>query len=213
VNIPSYSPALPRMPGSDWRNFPQPIDGAQLNASRPQFAAFAGIGEGYGAFDYSRPGIGVSREVQGGGGYRYRQFKDGAIMVLVSPRPDLLPPGTIITGANPSDPSYQRWVAITTEIGAWKDFVKARTAGTLKSITDLAVAASTTAQQFKKKSKGKRRAAAAAPVADLPAEPMSAEAPAESSWMQGPLPWVVGGTVAVLLVVALVRSGSSSTSK
>jgi hypothetical protein len=151
--------------------------------------------------------------VQGSGGYRYRQYKDGAIMVLVSPRPDVLPPGTIITGTNPSDPSYQRWVAITTEIGAWKDFVKARTAGTLKSITDLAVTASTTAQQFRRKKSKVKRRVAGAPVDAAPMDVMPVEVPAEGGWMKGPLPWIIGGSIAVLAVVLLTRGGSSSASK
>jgi hypothetical protein len=205
VNMPSYSPALPRMPGSDWATFPQPIDGAQLSAARPQFSAFAGIGQDYGGVDYTRPGIGASREVQDGA-YRYRQFRDGAIMVLVSPRPDLLAPSTILTGLNASDPGYQSWVAITTKIGAWKDFVNARSANILTTVTDTALKVAAT--PFGRKKKKKRSAASAAPASMVPGAPLVVEE--EKGFMDGPLPWVIGGSVLVLGIVLLAsRSGAS----
>jgi hypothetical protein len=201
VNIPSYSPALPPMPGSDWRTFPQPIDGAQLNFARPQFAAFAGL-DGFGAVS----DIGASREVQGGGGYRYKQFKDGAIQVLVSPDPQAVPPGTVLRGDTyQADPAgYKRWVAITTEIGAWKDFASARGMKVLSTVADIGLKA---AGKLGKR-KGKKRKGGAV-MAPAPGAPLPAPVEEEKGFMAGPMPWVIGGGIAVL-VIALLASRSSS---
>lgn len=211
VDIPTFSPALPRMPGSDWRTFPQPIDGAQLQAARPQFAAFAGIGA-YGAMDYSRPGLGRSREVQDGA-YRYRQFADGAIMILISPDPATLQPGMILTGTNSADPNYQRWVAITTKIGAWKDFAKARGASILQQAAQAAGVASTLAQTVVKPSKKGKRRAAAAP-ASMPPLPAETPPPDEQAGGMGQyVPWLIGGTVAVVGIVLLAKAFGGGSGK
>jgi hypothetical protein len=215
VNMPTFSPALPPMPGSDWRTFPQPIDGRQLSAARPQFSAFAGIGQGYGAVDYATAKAAQFRDVQGSGGYGYRQFKDGAIQILVSPS-RALPVGSMLTGST-GDPNYARWFAITNEIGAWKTFAQARAAQTLRTLTDTATALSSSVANVAgavKAGKRKRRKAAAAQAA-FPAEtPAAAEpAPVEApGFLSGPLPWIIGGSVAVLLIVLATR-GSSTASK
>ena len=199
LNIPTYSPELPPMPGSDWATFPQPIDGAQLNFARPQFSAFAGLD---GVSD-----IGASREVQGGGGYRYKQFKDGSIQVLVSPDPRSLPPGTMLRGDSyTSDPvGYQRWVAITTEIGAWKDYSARRTSNVLKAITD-----STLAQVSKRKGKGKKRKGRAGQAPVAPTQMAPVEEVEEAGFLSGPLPWIIGGSVVVLGIVMLASRSSES---
>jgi hypothetical protein len=197
LNIPTYSPELPPMPGSDWANFPQPIDGSQLDFARPQFSAFAGLD---GVSD-----IGASREVQGQGGYRYKQFKDGSIQILVSPDPRALPPGTLLRGDSyTSDPAgYQRWVAITTEIGAWKDYASARTGNILKAVTDAALVQTGKMGRKRKKRKGGAQPPAASPMLPAPVEPVE-----EGGFFSGPLPWIIGGSVVVLGIVLLAsRSG------
>jgi hypothetical protein len=201
VNMPSYSPALPQMPGSDWGKFPQPIDGAQLSAVRSQFSAFAGLGDVVAASPQAR--IGNSREVAGQGGYRYRQFSDGTLQVLISVDPQRVPPGTVFRGDYSSDPvGYSRWVAITNEIGAWKDYAQARNARILATVTD-------TALRVTKRQKGKRKRGAAAPVpAMVPGAPMPVEE--EKGFMDGPLPWIIGGSVVVLGIVLLASRSSES---
>jgi hypothetical protein len=205
VDMPTYAPALPPMPGSDWRTFPQPIDGRQLSPARPQFSAFAGVDYGAAKIDYSRPGFGRSREVQDGG-YRYRQFADGAVMILVSERPDLLAPGTILTANNPADPNYRRWVAITTKIGAWKDYAQARTAAALDAGTSALRAASP-----RRKKRRKRATATIAPPplpegTPLPPTDMLDEETPETNYT----PWLIGGAVAVVGIFALVLLSGGS---
>jgi hypothetical protein len=197
VGIPTYSKAIPPMPGSDWRTFPQPIDGDQLDFTRPQFSAFAGL-DGYGKVS----DVGASREVQAEDGYRYKQFKDGSIQVLVSANPRLLPPGKVLTASmSQSDPTnYRRWVAITNEIGAWKDYASARNMKLLTAVADVGL------KQLSRGGKGKkgrkrRGGAEAAPPAVAPVAPV--EAPAEGGFMSGPLPWVIGGAVVVLGIILL----------
>jgi hypothetical protein len=205
VNMPTYAPALPPMPGSDWRTFPQPIDGRQLSPARPQFSAYAGMDFGAAQIDYVRPGFGQSREVQDGA-YRYRQFADGAVMILVSERPDLLAPGTILTANNPADPNYRRWVAITTKIGSWKDFAKARGSAILQGA---AQATGTVKQLAKAKKRRKRRApGGSTPSVDLPDDGITQDVEESSfRFFSGPLPWVVGGVVVVGLVLLFSRGG------
>ena len=200
IDIPTYSPPLPPIPGSQWRTSPMPIDGAQLSAARPQFSAFAGYGAAQ--IDYNRPGIGRAREVQDGA-YRYRQFADGAIMVLISARPDLLAPGTILTGTNAADPNYQRWVAITSKIGAWRDFVRAQTAGAASAFTDAALKAA--AARRRRKPRTARVSGAPAPEAALPAE-MAAEP-------MNYTPWLIGGAVVIAGIVALTLMGGKKSGK
>ena len=202
VNIPTYSPALPPIPGADWRTAPMPTDAVYSNPALPRRGAYAGMGYGAAQMDYNRPGLGQSREVQDGG-YRYRQFADGAVMVLISERPDLLAPGTILTGTNSADPNYRRWVAITAKIGAWRDFAKARGSAILQGA---AQAAGTTAQlAAAMQRKGRRRRKAAAPA--LTPAPVIESPVEEPSLLDGPLPWVVGGVVVVGLVLLLSRGG------
>ena len=206
LNMPTYSPALPHMPGSDWQNFPQPIDGAQLDFVRPQFSAFAGFDMG--DVNYTKPGRGKFRDVQSPEGYRYRQFADGAIQVLVSLDASTLPPGTVLKGdAYTSDPAgYKRWVAITTQIGSWDDFAKGRTSRILKAVTDAAI------QQIGQR-KGKKRKGGRAAPAMLPGAPMAPALPAEDEskgFLSGPMPWVIGGSLAVLLLVVLTSRSNES---
>jgi hypothetical protein len=194
------------MPGSDWATFPQPIDGAQLDFARPQFSAFAGFDMG--ATDYTKPGLGKSRDVQSPEGYRYRQFADGAIQVLVSLDAKTLPPGTVLrSDAYNADPvAYKRWVAITTQIGAWDDYAKGRTSNILKAVTDAAL------QQTGKmgKRKGKKRKGGGAMMA--PGAPMAPALPEEEEkgFFSGPMPWIIGGSVAALLVVLHVSRSNES---
>lgn len=206
MNMPTYSPALPPMPGSDWANFPQPIDGAQLNASRPQFSAFAGLHGLHGVSD-----IGASREVQGAGGYRFKQFKDGSIQVLVSPDFRALPPGTILRGdTHQSDPvGYQRWVAITTEIGAWKDYASARSMKVLSTVADIGLKQA--GKLGKRKGKKRKGGAVMAPASGgAPVVPVEEE----KGFMDGPLPWIIGGSVLVLGIVLLsARSAPAQSGK
>ena len=197
IDIPTYSPAINPMPGSDWRTFPQPIDGAQLTWMRPQFSAFAGLGA---AIDYNRPGVGKSREVQGRGGYRYRQFADGAVLVLISPDVRNLRPGVILRGDNPDDANYSKWVAITQEIGNWTDFSSQRRGDVFRAIVDTTVGTARAARKGKKRRKG-----AGAPPAAAPAPFVPEEEPKES-FFSGPLPWVLGG-VAVVALIAVAASG------
>lgn len=203
VNMPTYSPALPPMPGSDWRTFPQPIDGRQLTWQRPQFSAFAGMG----AIDYAKAKATQYRDVQGTGGYVYRQFNDGVIQILASPSRKL-PVGTMLKGVA-EDPNYRRWLAITGEIGSWKTYRRESTAEALRAITDTAL---TVASAFpSKRRKGAKAAggagAAAAPMpADLPAE--AETPPATGGFLSGPVPWILGGSVLVL-TIALLASRSS----
>lgn len=211
VNMPTYSPALPPIPGSGWRTAPMPTDAVYSNPALPRRGAYAGYA-GFGDVtikDYSKPGIGRSREVQDGG-YRYRQYADGAIMILITERPDILPVGTIMKGVQ-GDPYYKNWVAITGKIGAWADFKKQRGEAILKGA---AAAAGTTAELAKAFTKGKgkkrRKAAAAAPEADELPAPVVAEEP---SLLSGPLPWIVGGVVVVGLVLLMGRGGSSGQGK
>lgn len=201
VNMPTYSPALPPMPGSDWRNFPQPIDGDQLDFTRPQFSAFAGLHGMHGASD-----IGASREVQGAGGYRYKQFKDGSIQVLVSPDPRGLPPGTVLRGDTyQADPvGYQRWVAITTEIGAWKDYASARNLKVLSTIADVGLKQ---AGKLGKRKGKKRKGGAAMAPASMPVAPV--EQTEQGGFLSGPLPWIIGGSVLVLGIVLLSSRSSA----
>lgn len=211
ANMPTYAPALPPMPGSDWRTFPQPIDGRQLSAARPQFSAFAGMDYGAAKIDYTRPGFGQSREAQDGA-YRYRQFADGAILILASERPDLLPPMTILTGNNPQDPNYRRWVAITAKIGAWKDFAKARGSAILQG----AAQATGTMKQLasgKKKRRKRRAPGGSTPSVDIPDDGITPQEDEGSSFLSGPLPWVVGGVVVVGLVLLLSRGGQEKPSR
>lgn len=196
IDIPTYSPALPPMPGSDWRTFPQPIDGAQLTWTRPQFSAFAGM------VDYNRPGVGKSREVQGQGGYRYKQFADGAILVMISPDPNRLLPGTILTGNDPRSPTYTQWVAITNEIGNWTDYAKRRQTDVFKAIVDSTVGGAKRRRGKGKKGKRRGGASAAAPVA-----PVEAPEEEEGGFFSGPLPWVIGGGLALVAVIALASGG------
>jgi hypothetical protein len=205
INIPSYSPALPPMPGSDWRNFPQPIDGDQLDFSRPQFSAFAGFDMG--AVDYAKAGMGRSRDVQSPEGYRYRQFADGAVQILVSLDPKTLPPGTVLKGDtyNTDPAAYRRWVAITTQIGAWDDFAKGRTGNILKAVTDAALAQ--TGKMGKRKGKKGKRPAGMMPPA---AAPVPAPEEEEKGFLSGPLPWVIGGSVLVLGIVLFASRSNES---
>lgn len=207
VNMPTYSPALPPIPGSDWRTAPMPTDAVYSNPALPRRGAYAGMDFGAAQIDYSRPGLGQSREVQDGG-YRYRQFADGAIMVLISERPDLLAPGTILAGTNAADPNYRRWVAITAKIGAWKDFAKARGSAILQgaaqaagTTAQLATAAAAQAKRRRRRRKGARP--------ETP--PIGAELPVveESSWLSGPMPWVIGGAVVVGLVLLFSRGSDA----
>lgn len=204
VDIPTYAPALPPMPGSDWRTFPQPIDGAQLSAARPQFAAFAGYGAAT-IRNYDKPGIGRFRDVQDNA-YRYRQFADGTIQILISPRPDLLAPGAFLKGVA-EDPNYKNWVAITSRIGAWGDFAKKRGEDILRATATSAIAAASAVSKGGRRRRKKATAAAMAPASAV-VEP---EAEEEKSWLSGPLPWVIGGTV--LAVTVLFISTRSSRGK
>jgi hypothetical protein len=188
VNMPTYSPALPPMPGSDWATFPQPIDGAQLDFSRPQFSAYSG--HDYGA---ATGGFGKSREVAGSGGYRYRQFSDGSIQILISADVRNLPPGTVLRDDASQPAAYRRWAAITNEIGAWRDFVNARTSQILAVTTDTALKLAASQAPRRK------RRSAAAPVEAPPVVMDQQEEP--SSFLSGPLPWIIGGSVIVLGVV------------
>jgi len=205
IDIPTYSPALPPMPGSDWRTFPQPIDGAQLTWMRPQFSAFAGAGH-YGMVDYNRPGVGKSREVQGAGGYRYKQFADGAVLVMISPDPNRLLPGTILTGNDPRSPTYTQWVSITNEIGNWTDFAKKRQTDVFKAIVD-----STVGGSKKRRGKGKKGKRGGAPSGGrkvVPVEDSGEEdEKEESDFFSGPLPWVIGGGLALVAVIVLASGG------
>lgn len=198
VGIPTYSKAIPPMPGSDWRTFPQPTNGDQLDFSRPQFSAFAGLG---GVSE-----MGASREVQAADGYRYKQFKDGSIQVLVSANPRLLPPGKVLTASmSQSDPTnYRRWVAITNEIGAWKDYASARNMKLLTAVADVGLKQLGKGGKGKKGRRKRRGGAEVAPVA--PVAPV--ETPVEGGFMSGPLPWIIGG-VAVVGVVLLLSAKSA----
>lgn len=204
INVPTYSPALPPMPGSDWATFPQPIDGDQLNFARPQFAAFAGL-DGFGGIR----DIGASREVQGQGGYRYKQFKDGSIQVLVSPDPRALPPGTVLRGDtfNADPAGYKRWVAITTEIGAWKDYASGRNLKVLSTIADIGL--KQVARAGKRKGKKRKGGAVMAPAPGAPVAPVEEE---RKGFMDGPLPWIIGGSVLVLGVVLLASRSTPAPS-
>lgn len=191
VGIPTFSPALPPIPGSAWPTSPMPIDGAQLDAGRPQFSAYAGASYGAAQINYAKPALGQAREVQDGG-YRYRQFADGAIMVLISERPDLLAPGTILTGTNAADPNYRRWVAITAKIGAWKDYAQAQSRAAFTAIADAALKA--------RARRPRRRKAKAQVEAPTPASIAASEPVAQTNYT----PWLIGGAVALIGVVALV---------
>ena len=197
VNIPTYSPALNPMPGSDWRTFPQPIDGAQLNYSRPQFAAY---GEATSAAAVPAGRFGSSREVAGRGGWRYKQFSDGTIQILISMDVGALPPGSVLRGDSSQPAMYAKWAAITNEIGAWRDFVNARTGQILKASTDAALALATS--QIGKSGKRRRVAAAAAAPA---AVYVPTEAPEPPGFLSGPWPWVIGGGL-VLGAILFVTS-------
>jgi hypothetical protein len=125
-------------------------------------------------------------------------------MILVSERPDLLAPGTILTANNPSDPNYRRWVAITTKIGAWKDYARERGSAILRGA---AQATGTVKQLAKAKKRRKRRApGGSTPSVDLPDDGITQDVE-ESSVFSGPLPWVVGGVVVVGLVLLFSRGG------
>lgn len=152
-NMPAY--ALPE-------HTPFGID--QQAGVAPLPGAYAGVAE-YGAaatIDYARPFPGTFRDVQGSGGWVYRQFKDGAIQIVVSQHASL-PVGTLMRGVSPQDPLYRNWTAVTQEIGLWSDYARARTASIAKSAVDAALQVTTAATQSQRR-KGKRKTATPAPV-------------------------------------------------
>jgi hypothetical protein len=200
IDVPTYAPAINPMPGSDWRTFPQPTDGAQLTWMRPQFSAFAGM------VDYNKPGAGKSREVQSKTGYRYRQFADGAILVLVSPDVKYLRPGVILRGDNADDPNYEKWVAITSEIGNWTDYASRRRGDVFKALVDTTVRGGRKTKKAMRRRRGGRGQVRVDPGAGTPVEEEEKEEE-KSDFLSGPLPWVLGG-VAVLGIVLLATSGS-----
>lgn len=100
------------------------------------------------------------RDVQGEGGYVYRQLANGNIRILVSGEPHILPAGTLLT------PQNARWNAITAEIGTWEAFVAHRRAAVGQAVAQgvIGVAEAATGGGPKRR---RRRGGAPAP---LPAE-------------------------------------------
>lgn len=124
----------------------------------------------------------TSREVQGTGGYKYKQYKDGSIKIIAGPA--LV--GTTITESSDA----RRWNAITREIGTWEDYKAGR-------VTNVAAAVTQAAQAFQPSTSTQRTqqaAAAAAPAA------------AESGLTAGKvIPYVVLAGSAGFLIYALTR--------
>ena len=173
--IPASVPQIPKMqstfPDSPAvpPNFTFPLnrgEGSNINA-RTIPADFVVNGEGdyqagmpvsSGAYagaeikDYVNPSRFKYRDVNGQGGWSYRQFADGTIQILVSPQPKLLSTGTFIKN-DPNSPAQKYWVAITNEIGTWAAFAKERNTAALKNAAAIAI----TAASAGKKSKGKKK--------------------------------------------------------
>lgn len=122
------------------------------------------------------------RDVMGRGGYTYRQFEDGSIFVLQGPALT----GTTLTRT--SDP--RRWQAITNEIGWFQ-----RQPGTFIQVLPDVLKAVTTVSTATAQAIGPRT------TSDLPVEPVPAPMEPESS----ALPWIVGGGIAAVALLLLLR--------
>ena len=137
------------------------------------------------------------RDIAGSGGYTYRQYEDGTLVILTSPKGGA---GTTIYPSNPA------WAAITKEIGPYPGTVNPKT-GQKWTAQDWALIFTTSANAASaalRESAKKGRKARKAP--ELPPPPVEA-APAESAL---PAPVMIAGGVglAAILLVVLLRSSS-----
>lgn len=138
------------------------------------------------------------RDVTGSGGYAYRQYEDGTVVILTSPRSTS--PVTVQTGS-------PEWIAISKEIGPFPGQVNPQT-GQKWTAQDWALVLSTGARtasaliaQGAKKSRKKR----GLPDTTLPAAPVP-----PPSTMPEWLPYAGVGVGLIVLVLALRGGGGSA---
>lgn len=211
-NMGAYA-AAPGQPMSQVANvhYPQQMPGTYSpNTGWPSPGAYAGIPYGDAQArqerradrQAARQESRTQRDVNGSGGYVYRQFHTGDIQVLVSADPQRLKAGAILTkGSN-------RWSAVTAEIGTWESYVKARSERVGSAVGAGVGAAAQAAIGIlgKKERKGRKRrkGAPAVPGAPMP-DPLLEEVEEEGgvpSWV----PWAAAG-VGTIVLVALIFSG------
>jgi hypothetical protein len=131
----------------------------------------------------------TQRDVRGEGGFVYRQFADGSLVVLVSGEPQVIPANTRIPRTS------TRWHAVTNEIGTWEEYVGGQRANRIQALTDLATGAAQAVGGGRRgRGQGGGRAAA-------PAEPVVEESAGLPGWVP------VLGVIAVggILIAVLSR--------